>query len=254
MEGSKYSLAPAVVTGLFGVIAAIITGVFSYNSGYNAVYEDVKSYIEENTVLQNSVNELSSELENSESELENALLDYQDLKNKYDELMNSSTASPTDTGNEAEVADDAQEPEETIDSVPMNEMQTHTDGSYKAIKEISLSNPFVSNLGDTYTNGYYNDGFDVKLEKEYYLNGEYTRFSAILLPSNEANNSQTYTIGRYIIYCDDNEVYSSGEVSSNIIEPITIEIDLTGVKLLKIYGFGANSNIALGLLNPTFYK
>jgi hypothetical protein len=87
---------------------------------------------------------------------------------------------------------------------------------------------------------------------EYLLNGEYTKFEAMLAPSSYHKGKEKTTAGTVMIYADGELVYQSGNIASDLTEPLKISLDLTGVLRLKIVSY-ASARGELGLIEPKLY-
>ncbi|MGE4283040.1 MAG: stalk domain-containing protein [Clostridia bacterium] len=137
----------------------------------------------------------------------------------------------------------------------MEDMKTFTANDYYFEKV----NSFETNTGAKYLHGYkaYRNGsynniynFSGKLEYEYLLEGKYKKFTGYIAPSTYWNSQSKYNdIGSFEIYADDKLVFKTGEIASDILEPIEFDLDLTGVVQLKIV---AEDCVEVGILDAKF--
>lgn len=137
-------------------------------------------------------------------------------------------------------------------TTPLGEIKTLTATDLHVLK----ADNFTSNVGDKFIHGYLigwdkdifvNRPYDGSLTYEYLLNGNYTKFEALLAPENSwSTSAKNDNIGNIKIYGDDKLIYESGPVSSTLTSPISINVNLKGILKLKIQAEGK----ALGLLEP----
>jgi hypothetical protein len=93
---------------------------------------------------------------------------------------------------------------------------------------------FTTNTGEKYIHGFEVGHTPDTLTNPYLLNGQYSKFEALLQPSSEWNNNGgEEKIGNFRLLADGKEVYNSGDISSDITQPIKISVNLTGVLQLQ---------------------
>lgn len=112
------------------------------------------------------------------------------------------------------------------------------------------TNDFVSNTGEKYSHAQYNGkGSDGTITAEYLLNADYKKFEALLAPEKYWNSKPTENnIGSLKIYVDEKLVYESGTISSDLITPKKINVDLSGALKIKL----VFESYHLGLLDSGF--
>ena len=129
----------------------------------------------------------------------------------------------------------------------IEDMETFTDGSSTSWK--SVENYVTSNTGENYLHGLYSDFYDRIIDKEYLLNMDYEKFTALIIPSNHwSKEPKNEDIGYFEFYVDDKLVHKTGPIPSDLIKPMEINIDLEGALKFRIKGKGSN----LGILEGKF--
>ncbi|MBP1934761.1 stalk domain-containing protein [Ammoniphilus resinae] len=127
--------------------------------------------------------------------------------------------------------------------------------SKNLINSSQIGSSFESNQGGKFNSGYIigqnlTDSFGW-IKNEYTLNNEYERFEAIVVPhKNWSGKNKNDNVGNLKIYADGKLVFSTGNISSDLKEPIEVKVSLTGVSKLKIDCVGAD----LGLLEAKLVK
>jgi hypothetical protein len=132
----------------------------------------------------------------------------------------------------------------------LNKLTPHTQDGYSA-KHGQRINPFgdaeeyrETNMEEKFFHSF---KIDATGYREYILDGQYKSFEAFLGPLiNHKGQSKKENIGSITIYGDDVELYKSGPIPSDLIEPIKVKVDLKGVLKMKIEVKDADS---LGLLD-----
>lgn len=97
---------------------------------------------------------------------------------------------------------------------------------------------FESNTGEKYIHGLHSsDNWHINFDYEYLLNAKYKTFEGKIVPSSVWNTLSVNDDAAHInIYVDDNLVYSSGNIASNVLEPVDFSIDVTNAAKLRIEG------------------
>jgi hypothetical protein len=143
----------------------------------------------------------------------------------------------------------------------MSKMKTHTvSSSYLPGAVEKLDSYFETNTGEKYLNTYL-VGYWEKYDRyyryegktfEYLLNGQYKKFEALLAPeARYSKDSKQNDIGYLKVYGDNDELlYYSGPVASDITTPVKVEVDLTGVLRAKIEVKGK----VMGLIEAKFVE
>lgn len=116
-------------------------------------------------------------------------------------------------------------------------------------------NSFITNTNQKFIHGYLlpipTANKYSKSENECLLNGRYKSFNALVAPEEIWNkNDKNNDIGFVKIYADEELVYDSGAIPSDLTNPIKIDVDLTGVLKVKIHAQGRG----FGLLDAKFVQ
>lgn len=112
----------------------------------------------------------------------------------------------------------------------------------------NIISEFQTNTGIKYYHGYeldFNSGeyggssddrYGWGFEKEYLLNGQFSSFQGLLVSGEQWGTApeQTDFAGSLEVIVDDKPIYKSGNVASNIISPIDVNIDLKGAIKMKV--------------------
>jgi len=144
-------------------------------------------------------------------------------------------------------------------SIYIGKQKEGTETYLEKVKPISSStstywkiiDTFTSNTGERYLNGYHNNAYsEAKFHNEYYTNGKYKKFTALIVPSEHWNNDKSSDIGSFEFMVDGKTVHKTGVIPSNIYKPIEIEIDLEGALTFEIKGKGGD----LGIVEAKFIE
>lgn len=132
----------------------------------------------------------------------------------------------------------------------ITDLKAFTTNSYN----YELKDYFVTNRGDQYYNVHTVTGELGHFVKEYVLDGKYTRFKALIAPSEGyAKEAKDGDIGRFEIHGDYGKLFDSGPIPSDLLEPIIVDVDILGVQNLMIK-FYSNRSPSLGLINAHVVK
>jgi hypothetical protein len=142
--------------------------------------------------------------------------------------------------------------------VSLGDMPTLT----KSDSSDDWTDQFTDNLGNVYeygaeeVNTYWGGG---SYDATFYLNGKYKQLTGTLAPNNQwSKESEQSDIGQLQIYGDGKLLYDSGPVASDITDPISVNVDLTGVMKLEIVLQGKDVSddygTTLGFANVMFSK
>jgi len=119
-----------------------------------------------------------------------------------------------------------------------------------------ITSVFVTNQNEEYSQGYKFGTKDEKgnyvkgsMDNTYLLDGEYSKFEALLAPESIWSQSKAGQAGIIHIYGDDKLLFKT-DVSSNVEKPVPVYVDLQNVKKLRIECQG----FEIGLLNAKLYK
>lgn len=192
---------------------------------------------------------------------------YNDLKNDYSEYIVKESKTYADKGDYQRAASLIEAAKKKVGD---------TDELTKAYDEYKVYIPiyihqlsYLSSEGSVSTSDYFNgnrDNTDKEYDSyfcvdgsgqkefwaEYYINGNYTKFSGVCAVSKRnANDSDT----KYFeIYGDDKLLYTSPTMTKGVL-PEEFSVDVTGVKVLKIlYPGSAGNNSIAAIFNGAFVK
>ncbi len=136
--------------------------------------------------------------------------------------------------------------------VRMEDMDIHTT-EYESFRK-SFSK-FTSNTGETFTRGYLlGEGttgwWQGQITRDYILDGKYNSFSTMLVPNKYwTTQGAQDSIGGIAIYGDGEEILRK-TIPSDLIEPVLVEVDLSGVLRVRIDMWGK----AIGFIDPVFIR
>lgn len=127
----------------------------------------------------------------------------------------------------------------------LQDLEAHT-ATYKMSPKT-----LVTNMGEKYSHSSYSV-VEYKNVVEYLANGKFKKFEAYLAPLEKwKGRAKSNNIGYFKIYADDELVYNSGTIASDITEKIKVSVDLEGASRVKFVS-DANPNASLGLLDAKF--
>lgn len=98
---------------------------------------------------------------------------------------------------------------------------------------------FITNMNEVYSRswliGKQDSDSEMSRSYEYVLDGNYSKFNALIAPwKGWANTKKSTNIGSLKIYADDKILYDSSAVPSDITKPIVVDVDLTGALKLRV--------------------
>lgn len=116
----------------------------------------------------------------------------------------------------------------------LSDMKTLTSKKYK----YEFTNDFITNMGDRFTNAYTlvgSWGYPGYISNEYILDGKYKKFKALLAPGEGYSEYEKVdNLGNLILYGDGKIIYESGPIDSDLLEPIVVDVDISGVLKLEL--------------------
>lgn len=266
----KTELKAAAITGICGIIAALITGVVSFFTGSNSaeteIKESIASQINSNgsvginienqgvsdvlKVLIDNYQNLSNNYLSTQNELatlqnEHKLLEdnYQELKFKYTELEDLDAKLKLQVA-QLKNTENINLSETKNSSEALN--AANEEGKYTWLNDmeffncqgtLELDNHNKDNNQNNYTHSIamarHNVAWDpATMFVEYKLNGKYKTFEAVLaVPFDLRANGTETTV---IISLDDEEKYRS-PIMTNGSEPQNIVLDVSGVNKIKLF-------------------
>ncbi|OWZ83159.1 copper amine oxidase N-terminal domain-containing protein [Natranaerobius trueperi] len=135
--------------------------------------------------------------------------------------------------------------------IKMKDMNTIT-ASSKDWKEFDT---FTTNIMEEYSDGYHfyrsYSKFFSELHYEYFLNEDYDSFQVKIAPDKVwSTREKDENIGSFQFFADGGKIYDTGEIESDLTEPIEINLNLKDIVKFEIKGEGKG----LGFIEPRFIK
>lgn len=236
-----------IVEGLFMVIAAIITGVFTYQAGgehkeqqinsqvtqvvnvnTDSAVEAVSKLIDMNKELQQKVTSLESSIENLKNSNETLNKENEGLKNENQELREKNESLMKKNIAEQMTKVDESNSQNSQDNVPYNVKLS--DLFVIDSKKYNIIERFQDSYGYVYDIGYQFLATDNSYAA-YNLNQDYSYFKAAIVATPETNPDLHIMVS---IYVDDKLVKTFNNINKETRYLETGQIEVSGGKKLKI--------------------
>lgn len=238
----KDTVKAALITGVLGVVASIVTGIFTYKAGAENVEQRIDNQISQVVEVNNG--DVDAAVEDLTSRIEELEDDNKSLKEQLEGTQTVTGDSGQNTGSYSDTGleEDGVGKTNIFELLPFKE----NGGDF-----VSSSNGYKDNLGNTYPDGYlimYNHMVNIDKEVCYVLDQKYSTLSGTIA-LNYANKD--IKDGLWIEFYSNDKMIAQTESLSSGVKPIEFSVDVSQVSELtiRINGGGYSG----GILTQGFY-
>lgn len=234
----KDTVKAALITGVLGVVASIVTGVFTYKAGAENVEQRIDNQISQVVEVDNgdvdaAVEYLISRIEELEEE------------NDTLEKENASLNVKIENSNDVKTG---QTETQTVNNQSVNLLETdylnQSKGStFKGIVDVEGDK---DNVGTIHSKGFVYDGDSYYMGyRTYALNSKYESVSGVIaIPFDSRDTEGKCTVR--ITDENDNQLYQSQEITGGV-QPQEFEVDVSGVEELTFEFITTEGSIQVGV-------
>lgn len=233
----KDTIKAALITGVLGVVASIVTGIFTYKAGAEKVEQRIDNQISQVVEVNNG---------DVDAAVEYLISRIEELEEENDTLEKENASLNVKNENNNDVKTGAKETQ-TVNLLETDYLNQSKGNTFEGIVDVEGDK---DNIGTIHSNGFVYEGdYYYMGYRTYALNSMYESVRGVIaIPFDSRDTEGKCTVR--ITDEKDNQLYQSQEITGGV-QPQEFEVDVSGVEELTFEFITTEGSIQVGVYDVT---